>query len=206
MLTCLATIILIATGGQFVAIAIPFSLVFVYLLQTFYLRTSRQMRLLDLEARSPLYTHFLETIQGLNTIRAFGWEDADRKRNHRFLDESQKPFYLLYCIQRWLNLVLDMFVAVLAIIVITMATQLRGRTNEGTIGLALVNILNFNVSLAELIDAWTIMETSLGSVARVKAFVETAPSEPLPISPVQLPPQWPSEGQITFQNVTCSHE
>lgn len=164
------------------------------------------MRLLDLEARSPLYTHFLETIQGLATIRAFGWQDPDRKRCHLFLNASQKPFYMLYCIQRWLNLVLDMFVAVLAIIIMAMATQMQGRTNEATLGLALVNILSFNVSLAELIDAWTVMETSLGSVARVKAFVETTPSEPISATPIQTPAEWPSKGRIEFRNVTCSYQ
>ncbi len=44
-------------------------------LQKYYLRTSRQMRLLDLEAKSPLYSHFIESLSGLVTIRAFGWGD-----------------------------------------------------------------------------------------------------------------------------------
>jgi ATP-binding cassette subfamily C (CFTR/MRP) protein 1 len=44
-------------------------------LQKYYLRTSRQMRLLDLEAKSPLYSHFLESLTGLVEIRAFGWRD-----------------------------------------------------------------------------------------------------------------------------------
>jgi ATP-binding cassette subfamily C (CFTR/MRP) protein 1 len=33
------------------------------------------MRLLDLEAKSPLYSHFLESLTGLVEIRAFGWSD-----------------------------------------------------------------------------------------------------------------------------------
>jgi hypothetical protein len=44
-------------------------------LQKYYLRTSRQMRLLDLEAKSPLYSHFLESLTGLVEIRAFGWSN-----------------------------------------------------------------------------------------------------------------------------------
>lgn len=31
------------------------------------------MRILDLEAKSPLYSHFIESLSGLVTIRAFGW-------------------------------------------------------------------------------------------------------------------------------------
>ncbi len=33
------------------------------------------MRLLDLEAKSPLYSHFIESLSGLVTIRAFGWDE-----------------------------------------------------------------------------------------------------------------------------------
>ncbi len=41
------------------------------------------------------------------------------------LDHSQRPFYLLYCLQRWLTLVLELLVAGIAVVVIVLATQLR---------------------------------------------------------------------------------
>jgi ABC-type multidrug transport system fused ATPase/permease subunit len=44
----------IATGAPYLAIGYPVLLGALYVIQGFYLRTSRQMRLLDLEAKSPL--------------------------------------------------------------------------------------------------------------------------------------------------------
>jgi ATP-binding cassette subfamily C (CFTR/MRP) protein 1 len=44
----------IATSSPYLAIAYPPMLVLLYFVQKFYLRTSRQLRLLDLEAKSPL--------------------------------------------------------------------------------------------------------------------------------------------------------
>lgn len=44
----------IATSSPFLAITYPFLFVILYGIQKFYLRTSRQIRLLDLEAKSPL--------------------------------------------------------------------------------------------------------------------------------------------------------
>lgn len=44
----------IATASPFLTITYPFLAAVLYLLQMFYLRTSRQIRLLDLEAKSPL--------------------------------------------------------------------------------------------------------------------------------------------------------
>ncbi|UNI13846.1 hypothetical protein JDV02_000545 [Purpureocillium takamizusanense] len=52
------------------------------LVQKYYLWTSRQMRFLDLEMKTLLYTHFTETLAGLGTIRAFGWSEAFLRDNH----------------------------------------------------------------------------------------------------------------------------
>jgi ABC-type multidrug transport system fused ATPase/permease subunit len=84
------------------------------------------MRLLDLEAKSPLYSHFIESLSGLVTIRAFGWGTNFEEQNLALLDKSQKPYYLLFCIQRWLGLVLDLMVTALAIILMVLVVKLVG--------------------------------------------------------------------------------
>jgi ATP-binding cassette subfamily C (CFTR/MRP) protein 1 len=58
VLNSVAETALIASGAQYVAAIIPLGMIVVCLLQNFYLRTSRQLRFLDLETKSPLYTHF----------------------------------------------------------------------------------------------------------------------------------------------------
>jgi len=54
LFNCLGMAAVIATASPFLCVTYPFLAVVLYLLQKFYLRTSRQMRLLDLEAKSPL--------------------------------------------------------------------------------------------------------------------------------------------------------
>lgn len=48
---------LISTGSSYMAATIPVVFALLYFLQKVYLRTSRRLRLLDLEMRSPLYLH-----------------------------------------------------------------------------------------------------------------------------------------------------
>ncbi|KUJ15876.1 putative multidrug resistance protein [Mollisia scopiformis] len=202
---CIAQAALIATGSSYMGITIPFVLAVVYVVQKVYLRTSRQLRHMDLEERSPLYTHFLETLDGLSTIRSFGWQEESRSTNIQRLDRSQRPYYLLYCIQRWLNLVLDLIVALMAIVVIALATQLRSTTSAGAIGIALNSILGFNTSLSNLIDVWTQMETSLGAIVRIKDFEKNTPSENLPGEDGVPPQEWPSSGAVELRNVTAQY-
>ncbi|OJJ46205.1 hypothetical protein ASPZODRAFT_152404 [Penicilliopsis zonata CBS 506.65] len=198
----IAELVLIVIGATYVAVAVPFILGALYLLQKYYLRTSRQLRLLDLEAKSPLYTHFTETLSGLMTVRAFGWQEEFVRRNHTVLDESQKPYYLLYCVQRWLTLVLNLIVAGIATLLIALATQMRDSTSSGALGVALFNTLNFSTTLGFLIPRWTELETSLGAVSRVKSFESNTPDENTEMESNIPPVNWPTHGKIEFDGVT----
>ncbi|KGO40807.1 ABC transporter, transmembrane domain, type 1 [Penicillium expansum] len=139
----IASAALIATGSKYMAITVPFLIISVYLLQHFYLKTSRQLRLLDLESRSPLYSHLLDTVEGLATIQAFGWEADFQIANSTLLDVTQRTYYMLNCIQRWLTLVLDLIVAAEAVIVVSLAVSLRHSTSVGLLGVSLNSILDF---------------------------------------------------------------
>jgi ATP-binding cassette subfamily C (CFTR/MRP) protein 1 len=197
--------IFICISASYFAIVLPFVLIVIYILQKFYLRTSRQIRLMDLEAKAPLYSNFLETLSGLVTIRAFGWTKDMEKRNMAFLDASQRPFYLLYCIQRWLALVVDLLVAALAVILVTMIVRFRHGSDAGFVGVALINIMSFNMTLSEVIKNWTAIETSLGAVSRIKSFVGSTRSENLLQESQEVPPEWPSKGSILISNISASY-
>lgn len=83
----------------------------------------------------------MESLAGLVTIRAFGWEQSFMEQNYKKLDHSQRPYYLLYCIQRWLELVLDLIVGAQAVLVVGLAVWLRSSTSVGLLGVSLNNVL-----------------------------------------------------------------
>ncbi|KAF5977902.1 Canalicular multispecific organic anion transporter 2 [Fusarium coicis] len=202
-LRCLVQVGVVASGASYFGAFLPISFLALYLIQKYYLRTSRQMRLLDLEAKTPLYTQFTEITAGLATIRSFGWTNEFLDESFRMLNTSQKPFYLMFCIQRWLELVLDLFVAGMAILLVTIALRIPGTTSEGAIGLAMVNLLGLNMTLTTVIDQWTTLETSLGAIARLKSFISNTPNENKQ-GEIEVPDTWPG-GKIVFDGVTASY-
>ena len=203
---CLAQIILIGVSTSYAAISFPFLFGGLYLIQKFYLRTSRQLRFLDLEAKSPLYAQFVETLSGLVTIRAFGWQRALEKKNWYLLDESQKPYYLMWAVQRWLTLVLDMIVAAIAVLLSILVVALRGFLTPGFAGVALVNVVLFSQQLRLLMTFFTQMETHIGAISRVKAFTNSTTGEDLPEENGQAPPTWPDRGVITFKALSATYD
>lgn len=187
------------------ALLAPALILAVYFLQKFYLRTSRQIRFLDIEYKAPLYTHFAETVEGLSTIRAFGWQQQFIDSNIARLDISQKPFYLMYCIQRWLNLVLLLLIGVMAVAVMAMATKMQSTTSAGRIGVSLSAVVTFNQTLSLMMQFWTQMETSLGAVARIKGFEEGTVSENLPDEDITVGEDWPTAGAVEFRDISASY-
>ncbi|KAL5689629.1 hypothetical protein EMGR_008545 [Emarellia grisea] len=205
LILCLAQMILMGIASRYAAISFPLVILAVYSIQKVYLRTSRQLRFLDLEAKAPLYSHFSDCLNGLVTLRAFGWQPALEDKNFQLLDYSQRPFYLLYAIQRWLTLTLDMVVAAIAVILIVLVVTLRGTISAGDVGVALLNVILFSQSIKLLVTFWTNLETHIGSIVRIRSFTETVSSENLPTEKDDVPPNWPWGGDIEFKSVSAEY-
>lgn len=206
---CIAKIILLGVFGRYLTASLPVFLAAVYIVQRVYLRTSRQVRLLDIEAKAPVYLQFVETKNGAKTIRSFGWQNTCEGALQRLLDRSQRAVYLLYCIQQWLSLVLDILVSSLVLVLIAIVVTWRDKFSPGSVGVSLVTIMTFNFSLAQLIRTWTALETSIGAVARIKDFKDyTLPEETVLgiAQPEGAPENWPRAGNIEFNKVVASYK
>jgi ABC-type multidrug transport system fused ATPase/permease subunit len=173
----IAQFVLICASSKYMAIVIPFLLAVLYAIQHFYLRTARQLRLLDIELKAPLYSQLMETVAGLITIRAFHWESRSTAKNMKILDDSQQPSYLLYCVQRWLIFAVNIVIMLLAVILIVLTTTLREKIGPGFAGIALSNILAFSATMQATINSWVQLEISLGAVARIRSFAMQTTSE-----------------------------
>lgn len=196
--------VIICALGKFLGASIPVLGIILYILQSYYLRTSRQVRLLDIEAKAPLYAHYLDTIRGISSIRAFGWGVHFSSKSHALLNQSQRPMYMLFCIQQWLTLVLDLVVGVLGVLLIIIVTSSKDRFNTASIGVALTLLLTLNQNLTQTIKMWTMTETSIGAVSRIRSFIEDTPSRRI-VSSIP-PPDWPSQGAVNFHNITAGYE
>lgn len=191
---------IIFSGATYLAAILPVILFVLYFVQRYYLRTSRQMRHLDLEMKAPLYTFFEETATGLKHIRAYRWEEANIERGLRHLEESQRPFYLMMAIQQWLTLVLGLLNAGLGILLVGLALFVPDSATETSIGLSFMSLLTFGWTLEVAMEAWTALETSSGALARVMAFETETPQEPHHVTS-ELPHIWPATGAIEMRHV-----
>ncbi|CCC09186.1 hypothetical protein SMACR_04945 [Sordaria macrospora] len=169
-------------SAPIMAVTLPICAVIVYGIQKVYLCTSRQLRLLELESRAAVNSSLLETVQGIETIRAFSWQTESVLENVHVVDLSQRAFYILLCLQRWLNVVLDLLIAGVAISTIFLAVSLKGTVTGGQVGVALSVIIAANATLLSLVQSWTNSEISLGAISRLKSVEKDTPEELASIS------------------------
>lgn len=155
------------------------------------------------EADRALSTHFLSTLTGLTTLRAFAVLPPNLTINNHLLNSSQRPAYLLTMIQQWLTLVLNLVIAILATVLVTLITRLRA--NSSFTGVGLVSLLTFGEMLSSVVRSWTQLETSIGAVSRLKSFSENVESENLP-EEVEMPAEeWPQYGRIEIDGVSARY-
>lgn len=206
LLSAIVSAVLVFISSGYVAIAIPFCIIVIVVIGLYYLRTSKQLRILDIEAKAPLFSQFLETLGGISCIRAFGWTSNYVESSYATLDVSQKPYYLLWCIQRWLTLVLDLFVAGIAILLVGLATNIRGSGSTGYLGVALYQVVTFSTTLQVLVTEWTQVEMALGAISRIRTYTLDTKDENLPDETGDVNDEWPSNGAISFENVSASYD
>ena len=196
---------IIASGAKFTPPIIIFLFAVLYGIQYFYLRTSRQLRYLEIETTFPLVTHFTEMNSGMASIRGLRCQQHFRKELIIRLNHSQRPFYYLLCIQQWLTLMLDFTTFVAAVVLISITTLHPGSSSDSAIGLALLNLISFSTTASYFLQTWVHLETSLGGLARIQSFCKDTPVEKDSINAEPLPENWPSTGMIDFNCVTAKY-
>lgn len=177
----------------------------VYFTQRYYLRTSRQVRILDLEMKAPLHTYFQETAAGLSHIQAFNWVEQSIERGFQLLAESQRPYYVMMLIQQWLILILGLITGSLAILLVLFALFVNHGASESSVGLSFLSLLALGKTFAAMIVAWTGLEIGAGALSRLFNFREKTPQE-TNVSQELLPAIWPLSGNVRFRKVTARYK
>ena len=72
----------------FIIVVLPVGVLF-FIVQRLYVSTSRQLKRLESISRSPIYSHFGESLQGSSTIRAFRMEKEFINQSQALVDKNQ---------------------------------------------------------------------------------------------------------------------
>ncbi|XP_059142742.1 multidrug resistance-associated protein 1-like isoform X2 [Physella acuta] len=196
-----STILVISISTPMFLICIVPLLVFYYFVQRFYVATSRQLKRLESISRSPIYSHFGETITGAMTIRAYGQEELFVKESQRKVDLNQMSYYPSIVANRWLAIRLEIVGNFIIFFASLFAVIGRNDLSPGIVGLSITYAMNVTQTLNWLVRMTCDLETNIVAVERIKEYTETPTEAPWVIESNRPQPEWPDKGVVEFKDL-----
>uniref|UniRef100_A0A8C4ECR4 Multidrug resistance-associated protein 1 n=1 Tax=Dicentrarchus labrax TaxID=13489 RepID=A0A8C4ECR4_DICLA len=173
--------------------------------QRFYVASSRQLKRLESVSRSPIYTHFNETLLGTSVIRAFGEQERFIRESDQRVDHNQKAYYPSIVANRWLAVRLEFVGNFIVSFAALFAVIARESLSPGIMGLAISYALQLTASLTWLVRMSSDVETNIVAVERVKEYSDTEKEAEWKQESSSLPPGWPTKGCIDIRGFSLRY-
>uniref|UniRef100_A0AAR5P018 ABC-type glutathione-S-conjugate transporter n=1 Tax=Dendroctonus ponderosae TaxID=77166 RepID=A0AAR5P018_DENPD len=191
------------TTPPFTIIIAPIGILY-YFIQRFYVATSRQLKRLESVSRSPIYSHFGETVSGVQAIRAYGQQARFTKESEYKVDQNQLCYYPSIISNRWLAVRLEM-IGNLIILFAALFAVLAKNQMPGLVGLSITYCLQITQTLNWLVRMTSDVETNIVAVERIKEYAEVPQEAPWKLSHEIMPSSWPETGAVTFKDYSVRY-
>ncbi|KAM9715837.1 ATP-binding cassette sub-family C member 3 isoform 4-T4 [Menidia menidia] len=197
-------IVIISSTPIFAVVIAPLALVYVFV-QRFYVATSRQLKRLESVSRSPIYSHFSETVTGSSVVRAYGRHDAFVLMSDMKVDENQKSYYPGIVSNRWLGVRIEFIGNCIVLFAALFAVTGKENLNPGLVGLSVSYALQVTMSLNWMVRMTSDLENNIVAVERVKEYSETKTEAPWEVEDKKPPAEWPMEGNVEFSDYSVRY-
>ncbi|CAI6345762.1 unnamed protein product [Macrosiphum euphorbiae] len=201
LVSIIGTLVVISYSTPiFTAVIIPISIIYC-IIQRFYIATSRQLKRLEFVTRSPIYSHFSETVTGASSIRAYGLESKFILESEQKVDINQSSYYPNIVANSWLAVRLETIGNFIIFFSALFSVMERDTLSPGIVGLSIGYALQITQSLNWLILITSEIETNIVSVERIKEYEKTPQEAAWEVPSTQPPRQWPTNGEVQFKNL-----
>ncbi|CAM4787371.1 unnamed protein product [Rotaria magnacalcarata] len=206
LLMALGAVVIIGIVNPWVLlILVPLTPTF-WWLHRFYMRSSRQLKRLESVTRSPIYSLFSSSLDGLTSIRAFRVQDDFVNMFMERVDTNTRAYTFLIAAGRWFGLQLSYMTSLLTLVTAILIVILHDKIDPSAAALS----ITFCISLTNLFQ-WTVRQSAeaenlMTSAERIHEYGQLAPESHIENSKsetsVRLPTDWPSRGVIEFKDYT----
>ncbi|KAJ0001946.1 hypothetical protein NQD34_001742 [Periophthalmus magnuspinnatus] len=162
----------------------------------------RQMNQMENISRSPCISLTTSTLQGMSTIHAYNLKDSQLEMFKVLTDVNSNNIFLYNSASRWMSFCLDFFAASMSFLVSLFVIFSSNDLIPSSLkGLAMAYIIQLTGMLQYVVRQSTEMDARFTSVERLQEYIKGGTSEsPRRVQNAQIPPNWPMNGTITFQN------
>ncbi|XP_058820090.1 multidrug resistance-associated protein 1-like [Topomyia yanbarensis] len=182
----------------FLAVVPPIAIIY-YFIQKIYIATSRQLKRLESVTRSPIYSHFGESINGQSTIRAFNEQTRFTSESEAKVDYNQKVAYPTILAGRWIAVRLDIIGSLVVLFAALFAVLARESIGPATVGLSISYALQISTALSFVVRMTAEVETNIVAVERLEEYTELPREAEWQKGSVSK--DWPTKGMVEFKDL-----
>ena len=184
----------------FLTIFLPLFAVY-FVVQRYYIATSRQLKRLESIKKSPIFSHFTESVNGAATIRAFEQQGRFCAESEAHVANSVRCFYLSVSSNRWLGVRIETIGNFVVFFAAIFAVLGKGLISPGLAGLSITYSLNMTDSLNWLVRMLCDLETNSVAIERILEYSENPQEADVEVPERErlLPENWPESGAISFE-------
>uniref|UniRef100_A0A8C3T844 Cystic fibrosis transmembrane conductance regulator n=1 Tax=Chelydra serpentina TaxID=8475 RepID=A0A8C3T844_CHESE len=190
------------------------------MLRAYFLHTSQQLKQLESEARSPIFTHLVTSLKGLWTLRAFGRQPYFETLFHKALNLHTANWFLYLSTLRWFQMRIELIFVIffIAVTFISIVTTGEGQSKAGIVLTLAMNIMG---TLQWAVNSSIDVDSLMRSVSRIFKFIDMPKEETKNTKPpkddqltgvliienkyAKDEKPWPSGGQMTVKNLTAKY-
>ncbi|KAK9367367.1 hypothetical protein V1509DRAFT_627120 [Lipomyces kononenkoae] len=188
----------------FLLIGVVISIIF-FLINMFYLQSSRELKRMQSVTRSPIYQHFGETLVGISTIRAYGYEQRFIAESMHKVDTNSRPYWLMWALNRWMCYRTDLSGGLVSFFAGVFVMMLQNKIDSGLAGLILTYAISFTENMFWVVLLYATNEMNMNSVERIDEFLAVEQEAPDVIPDHRPPPNWPSRGAISVTDLSLRY-
>ncbi|KDO20299.1 hypothetical protein SPRG_14434 [Saprolegnia parasitica CBS 223.65] len=177
-----------------------------YMIGRFYIAPARDVERLSKVASSPMLQWVAETIDGAVVVRAFGHEHRFAAHHAATVDHCNTTVLVRQVLQQWLLLQTQLLSALLVLVITAALIGLRDTLSPGWIGIVFNYALGIPGSLQYLIQDSSDLEIAMVGPERIIEYTQIPPEAPRVIPGAVSTQSWPSQGAITFENVSFRYK
>ncbi|CAK7908275.1 multiple drug resistance-associated protein-like transporter 1 [[Candida] anglica] len=177
-------------------------------IRKFFIPTSRELKRLLSARKSPVFSHIQESVNGIETLRAYDQLERFDFKNKFNIDSRVGANYILTMCNRWLSMRLQSISSILLfssgfLVILSMGT--RFELTAGLVGFVMTYALSITSVLNAIVRRWAEVESRTVSIERLVEYCNLPSEAEMIIEDERPAADWPNLGTIHFKNYSTKY-
>ncbi|KAM9928856.1 hypothetical protein OXX59_001564 [Metschnikowia pulcherrima] len=208
LIECFTRLAIVVFNLPFMLVVI-FFLVFLYnYFRKKFMPASRELKRLKSASRSPVFSHLQESINGVETIRAYQEDERFIHSNRVKVDNVTKIDWTIQGCNRWLSMRLQ-FISALIVLFSSMLILYGVYSGSGLspsmVGFLMTYVFSSTSMLNAIIRLWAEVETKAVSLERLIEYGNLPSEAEMIVEDNRPDSHWPASGEIHFKDYSTRY-